>query len=88
MANKISESRTNTGINGSYNAKLRMTVKNHKDTAAEVVVKYYNGYGDNLRFAWDNEEDLVKISATEYEFKKVLQPDEIWETTWEENYSR
>ena len=29
-----------------------MTVKNRKDTEAEVIVIYSNGYGDNLKIDW------------------------------------
>ena len=53
-----------------------------------MVIKYYNGYGDNLRIKWDNEDELEKVSSSEYEWKKVINPDEVWETTWEEEYRR
>ena len=88
VADKISESRTSTSNTGSYNAKPKMVVTNHKETAAEVVIKYFNGYGDNLKIQWNNEDDLERVSSSEYEWKKVMQPDEVWETTWEEEYRR
>ena len=31
-----------------------MTIKNHKNTEAEIVVIYSNGYGDNLKLLWKN----------------------------------
>ena len=81
-ADKISNSRTSTDKNGGFQADLTFKVSNHKDTAAEVEVKFFNGYGDNLKIRWNNEAELEKVSSGEYLFKKVLQPDEVWEVNW------
>ena len=68
---------------------MNMTVKNHKDTEAEVVIIYSNSYADNLKFQWLEENvELEKRTSTEFRWKKVLQPDEIWVTKWVENYRR
>lgn len=42
-------SRTNTDDKGGYTADVTMTVNNHKDIKADVVIIFSNGYGDNLR---------------------------------------
>ena len=89
MADKYSESRATTDDRGSYRAEMNMTVKNHKDTEAEVVIIYSNSYADNLKFQWLEENvELEKKTSTEFRWKKVLQPDEIWVTKWVENYRR
>ena len=60
-----------------------MTVKNHKDTEAEIVIIYSNYYNDDLQISWeDNDVELEKKSSSEYKWKKVVQPDEVWTTEW------
>lgn len=61
-----------------------MTVTNHKETDARVIIIFNNGYGDNLDMTWDNAETLDKRSATEYRWEKVLKPDEKWTVKWGE----
>lgn len=54
-----------------------MTVTNHKDTAAMVVVIFNNGYGDNLSIRFNgNGATLEKENANEYRWRKLLRPDE------------
>lgn len=52
VADKYSEKRERLDNSGSYRAEMNMTVKNRKDTEAEVIVIYSNGYGDNLKIDW------------------------------------
>lgn len=64
-----------------------MTVTNHKDVKADVVVIFSNGYADNLKITMvGGAAAPEKVSATEYRWKKTLNPDEIWQFGWKEDY--
>lgn len=53
-----------------------MTVTNHKDVKADVIVILSNGYADNLRVTMvGGAAAPEKVSATEYRWKKTLNPD-------------
>lgn len=80
--NKYSVSRRSLD-NGGFDARLNMTVVNHKESPAKVVVIYRNGYGDNLEFNWSGDVDVDQYSSTEYRWSKVLNPDEEWTVEWQ-----
>ena len=73
---------------GGYRAEMNLTVVNHKDTPAEVEVKFTTYYGDNLSAKWNsaNPVQLEKISASEYHVTQVLKPDEKVSYLWTEDY--
>jgi len=56
---------------------MNMTVKNHKDVEAEVVIIFNHYRGDNLRIEWSNsnEVEIEKETSSRYKWKKILQPD-------------
>jgi len=62
---------------GGYRAEMNMTIKNHKDIEAEVVIIFNHYRGDNLKIEWSNsnEAELEKETSSRYKWKKVLQPD-------------
>lgn len=47
-------SRTNAGSQGGYTAETSMKVTNHKETSADIIVIFSNGYGDNLKITMNN----------------------------------
>jgi hypothetical protein len=56
-----------------------MKVSNRKNTKAEVVIIFSNGYGDNLKLTMINSTAAPqKISASEYRWTKTLAVDEVW----------
>jgi hypothetical protein len=53
-----------------------MKVINHKDTKADIVVIFSNGYADNLKLSVDKATAAPqKVSASEYRWTKTLSPD-------------
>lgn len=83
----MAKSRVGTDSRGGFSAELNMTVTNHKDVKAEVVVILTNGYADNLKISMIGEAAAPeKVSASEYRWKKTLIPDEVWQFGWKEDY--
>ena len=54
VSNKYAKSRSNIDNQGSYSAELNMTVTNHKNVKADVIVIFSNGYADNLKLTMLN----------------------------------
>lgn len=51
--------------NSGYSADLNLTIWNHKDIAAEIVVEMSNYYGDNNQIIWKTTGlNVEKVSAT------------------------
>jgi hypothetical protein len=66
-----------------------MKVINHKDTKADIVIIFSNGYADNLKLSVDKATAAPqKISASEYRWTKTLLHDEVWQLGWKEDYFR
>lgn len=72
VSNKIVSSRTSADEKGGYTADVTMTVNNHKEIKADVVVIFSNGYGDNLRIKMTSGSNPEKVSASEYRWRKTL----------------
>mgnify|MGYP000847586675 FL=1 len=72
VSNKIVSSRTNTDDKGGYTADVTMTVNNHKDIKADVVIIFSNGHGDNLRIKVTSGPAPEKVSSSEYRWRKTL----------------
>lgn len=87
VSRKVAKSRVNTDNRGGFSAELNMTVTNRKDVKADVIVILSNGYADNLRISMvDGAAAPEKVSASEYRWKKTLNPDEVWQFGWKEDY--
>ena len=88
VANKYAIDRRSMESSG-YSANMNMTIKNHKSTEAEVIVKLTTYYGDNLRITWNTPGvELEKVTANLFKFTKVLQADEEFTAEWKEDYRR
>lgn len=72
VSNKIVSSKTSADEKGGYTADVTMTVNNHKEIKADVVVIFSNGYGDNLRIKMTSGSNPEKVSTTEYRWRKNL----------------
>lgn len=72
VSNKIVSSKTSADEKGGYTADVTMTVNNHKEIKADVVVIFSNGYGDNLRIKMTSGSNPEKVSASEYRWRKTL----------------
>ena len=73
-------------INGYY-ADLRLTVWNHKDFEAEVVVKFNNYRGDNVKYRWNvGDNHVEKVSSSLYRITKFFKPNEKVTFLWSEDY--
>jgi hypothetical protein len=90
VADKYSESRRNLDNRGSYTADLNITVRNHKETDAEIIVVYSNNYGDNLEIEWDQSNDVVleRERSRLFKWRKVVKGNENWIVQWTETYRR
>ena len=56
-------------------ADLELSIRNHKDIEAEIVVEVTNYRGDNVRFNWDTQGGKVyKVSSSLYQITKVFKP--------------
>lgn len=87
VSKKTAKTRVATDNRGGYTADMVMSVTNHKEIKAEVVVIFGNGYGDNLKITMaDGAAKPEKISASEYRWKKVLAANEVWQFGWKEDY--
>jgi hypothetical protein len=72
---------------GGYTAEMNMTITNHKDISAEIVVEYAAYYGDNLKLNWKTPNlNVEKVSASLYRIKKIMKPDEKFVFAWTEDY--
>ena len=62
---------------------MNLTIWNHKEIAAEVVVEINNYYGDNNKFTWKNA-GLVpeKVTGTLFRITKVLAANEKISILW------
>ena len=69
-----------------YSADMNLTVWNHKEIEAEVVVELTTYYGNNLKISWNDETELEKVNDNLYRFKKVLKAGEQWIPKWTEDY--
>jgi hypothetical protein len=85
-ANKYATNYQSFNNNGGYSATLNLTVTNHKDIPAEIVVEL-SSYGDNLKFTWKTQGlDIEKVSATLVRIKRVFKADEKFTYEWNEDY--
>jgi hypothetical protein len=48
-----------------HDAEVIVEIRNHKDKDAEVELKIYNSYGDNLEMNWSSPVKLTKKNANE-----------------------
>lgn len=61
---------------GGYSADLNLTIWNHKDISAEIVVEINNYRGDNVNFDWKTQGlEIEKVSASLLRIKGVFQAD-------------
>lgn len=89
VAEKNVKSRVSISNQGGYNAEVSIKVTNHKETESDIVVVFANSYADNLRITMINKaEEPEKKSASEYRWRKLLAPGEVWEFAWQEDYFR
>ena len=89
VAEKTVKSRVSTDNQGGYSAESSIKVTNHKETSADIIVIFSNGYGDNLRITMENNASAPeKRSASEYRWRKVVSAGEVWEFSWKEDYFR
>lgn len=66
---------------------MNLTITNHKEIPAEVEVIFNQYYGDNLKIKWNNDGvELLKESSNTYKWKRVIQPDEKFVVSWNEDY--
>ena len=62
--------------NGGYSAELNMTIWNHKEFEAEVVVELTNYGGDNTQFDWKTQGIQVeKVNAGLLRISRVFKAD-------------
>lgn len=73
--------------NAGYTADLNLTVFNHKNIAAEIVVEISNYYGDNNQFSWTSLGlNVQKVSSTLFRISKVFKANEQFSYLWSEDY--
>ena len=62
-----------------------MTITNHKDISAEIVVEINNYQGDNTKFMWISKEiDVERVSASLLRIRRVFGPNESVNYLWTE----
>ena len=62
---------------GGYSADLNMTINNHKDISAEIVVVFSRYQGDNVAVNWQSTDlNIEKESATLWKIKRVFAANE------------
>ena len=87
-ADKIATNRRSYD-NGGYTADMNMTISNHKDIQAEIVVEINNYYGDNNKFTWTTQGlNVQKVSASLYRISRIFGAGEKTSYIWNENYRR
>ena len=75
------------GNNGGYSANLNLTIYNHKDISAEIVVELSTYYGDNLKINWKTQGlNVEKVSSSLLRVKRQFNPDEKFAIEWSEDY--
>lgn len=90
-ANKVAskyQSYTN-GLNtyGGYSASLNLTVTNHKDIKAEIVIELSSYGGDNLKFDWQTTGlNIEKVNVNLQRITRVFAPNEKFSFLWNEDY--
>ena len=92
-AKKVSQNRRDIPVvigrqtrNGYY-ANLHLTVWNHKDIEAEIVVDISNYRGDNVKFRWNvGDNHVEKVSSSRYRITKFFKPNEKVTFLWSEDY--
>ena len=71
-ADKVATNRRNYD-NGGYTADINMTISNHKDIQAEIVVEINNYYGDNNKFTWTTQGlNVEKVNANLYRITRLF----------------
>jgi hypothetical protein len=72
---------------GGFEADLNLTIWNHKDISAEIVVEINNYYGDNNQFIWTTQDIQVqKVSAQKLRISRVFEANEKKSYLWKESY--
>ena len=62
-----------------------MTITNHKDISAEIVVEINNYQGDNTKFIWISKDiDVERVSASLLRIRRVFGPNESVSYLWTE----
>jgi hypothetical protein len=75
--------------NSGYSADLNLTIWNHKDIAAEIVVEMSNYYGDNNQIIWKTTGlNVEKVSATLLKISRKFAANEKFSYLWNESYRR
>ena len=73
--------------NSGWSADLNLTIANHKDIQAEIVIDISNYYGDNNRFTWVTPNlHVEKVSAQLYRITRVFAANEKVSILWKEDY--
>ena len=67
---------------GGYTADVNLTISNHKNIQAEIVVEINNYYGSNARFNWINPRSVENVSATVIRIKRVFAANEKVSYLW------
>ena len=67
---------------------MNLTVWNHKNIEAEIVVEFSNYYGSNLALTWRSPSDFAieNTSSSLIKLKKVFKANEKYAFLWNENY--
>ena len=71
---------------GGYSADLDLSVFNHKDIAAEIVVEVNNYRGDNLKFSWATGFTVEQVSSSLMRIKRMFAANEKFSFVWSEDY--
>lgn len=73
--------------NGGYSASLNLTVTNHKDIKAEIVIELSSYGGDNLKFDWQTTGlNIEKVNVNLQRITRVFAPNEKFSFLWNEDY--
>lgn len=71
-ANKVANN-YRSSQNAGYTADLNLTVSNHKNIGAEIVIEITNYYGDNNQFVWVTQGlNIQKVSSTLLRISRVF----------------
>jgi hypothetical protein len=85
-ANKVASNRRSFE-RGGYEADLNLTIWNHKDISAEIVVELNNYNGDNNRITWKTQGlNVVKVSAQKLRISRAFAANEKTSYLWQESY--
>lgn len=75
-----------TGVDdrGSYKSSQNITIKNHKEFAAEIVVEISNFRGDNLDLFWKSPDvEIVRVNAFLFRISKIFAAGEEKTYVWD-----